>query len=194
MRSHLASIVLTDQLSQCLNRRGFQQQYRRELARAARTQTDVALVALDLDHFKNVNDTYGHLVGDQVITETGELLRANARAGDIVARTGGEEFVILAPGTGIAGAQHLALRVLEAFRRKTFGAPNHKFVVTVSIGVVSDAVPDENIAEDLIARSDEALYAAKRTGRNRMVMWTRGLEALRLGQSRQTDPEASAAD
>ncbi|MEP6780416.1 MAG: GGDEF domain-containing protein, partial [Gemmatimonadaceae bacterium] len=181
----------TDQLSQCLNRRGFQQQYRRELARAARTQTDVAMIALDLDHFKVVNDTYGHLVGDQVITETGELLRANARAGDIVARTGGEEFVILAPGTGIAGAQHLALRVLEAFRRKSFGAPNHKFVVTVSIGVVADAVPDENIAEDLIARSDEALYAAKRTGRNRMVMWSHGLEALRLGQTHSNSDEPS---
>ena len=183
MRSHLASIVLTDPLSQCLNRRGFQQQYRRELARAARTQTDVALVAVDLDHFKMVNDTYGHLVGDQVIVETGELLRANARAGDIVARTGGEEFVILAPGTGIAGAQQLGLRVLEAFRRKTFGGPREKIIVTVSIGVVADAIPDEHIAEDLIARSDEALYAAKRTGRNRMVLWTHGLETLRLGKS-----------
>ncbi|MEP6763437.1 MAG: GGDEF domain-containing protein [Gemmatimonadaceae bacterium] len=190
MRSHLASIVLTDQLSQCLNRRGFQQQYRRELARAARTQTDVALVAIDLDHFKNVNDTYGHLTGDQVITETGELLRANARAGDIVARTGGEEFVILAPGTDVAGAQHLALRVLEAFRRRTFGGPNQKIAVTVSIGVVADTVPDENIAEDLVARSDEALYAAKRTGRNRVVLWTRGLEALRLGQTQSDSNES----
>jgi diguanylate cyclase (GGDEF)-like protein len=194
MRSHLASIVLTDPLSQCLNRRGFQQQYRRELTRAARTQTDVALVAVDLDHFKMVNDTYGHLVGDQVITETGELLRANARAGDIVARTGGEEFVILAPGTGIAGAQHLALRVLEAFRRKSFGGPKEKIIVTVSIGVVADAVPDESIAEDLIARSDEALYAAKRTGRNRMVLWTHGLESLRLGKAEaESIPPVTAA-
>ena len=180
MRTQLASIVLTDPLSQCLNRRGFQQQFRRELARAARTQTDVSIVALDLDHFKQVNDTYGHLVGDQVITETGELLRANARSGDVVARTGGEEFVILAPGTGSAGAQHLAVRVLEAFRRTSFGGPNERIVVTASIGVVSDAVPDENIAEDLQARADEALYAAKRTGRNRVVLWSHGLETLRL--------------
>lgn len=183
MRTQLASIVLTDPLSQCLNRRGFQQQFRRELARAARTQTDVSIVALDLDHFKQVNDNYGHLVGDQVITETGELLRANARSGDVVARTGGEEFVILAPGTGIAGAQHLALRVLEAFRRASFGGPKERIVVTVSIGVVSDSVPDENIAEDLQARADEALYAAKRTGRNRVVLWSHGLESLRLGDA-----------
>lgn len=181
MRTQLASIVLTDPLSQCLNRRGFHQQYIRELARAARTQTEMAIVALDLDHFKQVNDTYGHLMGDQIITETGELLRANARSGDVVARTGGEEFVILAPGTGTAGAQHLALRVLEAFRRRSFGGPNERIVVTVSIGVVSDNVPDESIAEDLQARADEALYAAKRTGRNRVVLWSHGLESLRLG-------------
>ena len=183
MRTQLASIVLTDPLSQCLNRRGFHQQYIRELARAARTQTEMAIVALDLDHFKQVNDTYGHLMGDQIITETGELLRANARSGDVVARTGGEEFVILAPGTGTAGAQHLALRVLEAFRRRSFGGPNERIVVTVSIGVVSDSVPDESIAEDLQARADEALYAAKRTGRNRVVLWSHGLESLRLGSA-----------
>lgn len=193
MRTQLASIVLTDPLSQCLNRRGFQQQLRRELARAARTQTDVAIVALDLDHFKLVNDTYGHLVGDQVIMETGELLRANARTGDVVARTGGEEFVILAPGTGTAGAQHLALRVLESFRRKSFGGPALRFEVTVSIGVVSDAVPDEGIAEDLQARADEALYAAKRTGRNRVVLWSHGLESLRLANNEQRDEAANDA-
>lgn len=181
MRTQLASIVLTDPLSQCLNRRGFHQQFLRELARASRTQTEIAIVALDLDHFKQVNDTYGHLMGDQIITETGELLRANARSGDVVARTGGEEFVILAPGTGTAGAQHLALRVLEAFRRRSFGGPDKRITMTVSIGVVSDSVPDESIAEDLQARADEALYAAKRTGRNRVVLWSHGLESLRLG-------------
>ena len=181
MRTQLATIVVTDPLSGCFNRRGFEQQYRRELARAARAQTDVALVAIDLDHFKQVNDTYGHLVGDQVIAETGELLRASARTGDVVARTGGEEFMILAPATSVAGAQHLALRIVEAFRRKTFGEPHVR--VTVSVGVVADAVPDESIAEDLRARADEALYAAKRSGRNRVVLWSHGLDALKLGQT-----------
>ncbi len=183
MRTQLASIVQTDPLSGCFNRRGFEQQYRRELARAARSQTDVALIAIDLDFFKQVNDTYGHLVGDQVIAEAGELLRANARTDDVVARTGGEEFMILAPNSSAAGAQHLALRVLESFRRRTFGEPKAKVSITVSVGVVSDSVPDESIAEALRARADEALYAAKRSGRNRAVLWSHGLDALRLGQT-----------
>ena len=182
MRTQLASIVQSDPLSGCYNRRGFELQFRRELARAARAKTDLAFIALDLDHFKLVNDTYGHLVGDQVISETGELLRASARTEDIVARTGGEEFVILAPNTSQAGAQHLALRIVEAFRRRTFGEPTAKVTVTVSVGVVSDTIPNEGMAEDLRARADEALYAAKRSGRNRLVLWTHRLESLRLGR------------
>jgi diguanylate cyclase (GGDEF)-like protein len=178
MRAHLADIVETDPLSGCLNRRGFEQQFRRELARAARTQTELALVVLDLDHFKQINDTYGHLTGDQVITESGELLRANARAGDIVARTGGEEFAILAPGSGMAGAQHLALRIVEAFRRREFGG-SRRIPVTASVGLVAETITDEAVLSDLLARADEALYAAKRSGRNRVVVWSPGLAALR---------------
>ena len=180
MRAQLATIVLTDPLSGCLNRRGFEQQYRRELARAARTRTEVSLIALDLDFFKQVNDTHGHLTGDRVIAETGELLRATARSGDVVARTGGEEFMVLAPETGLHGAQHLAQRIVEAFRRRIFVESSSRIRLTVSIGVVSDLVPDVAIAEDLRARADEALYAAKRAGRDRVVVWTHGLDVLRL--------------
>ena len=183
MRTQLASIVLTDPLSGCYNRRGFEQQFRRELARAVRAHTDIALLAIDLDHFKVVNDTHGHLVGDRVIAEAGELLRASARTDDVVARTGGEEFMILAPGTSLDGAQHLALRIVEAFRRRAFVEPTPRVMLTVSIGVVADAVPNDDIAEDLRARADEALYAAKRSGRNRVVLWSRGLDALKLGHT-----------
>jgi diguanylate cyclase (GGDEF)-like protein len=172
MRSQLAGIVLTDPLSGCYNRRGFELQYRRELARAARSHTDLALIALDLDHFKQVNDTFGHLVGDQVIAEAGELLRANARADDVVARTGGEEFIVLAPNTNAEGAQQLAARITEAFRRRTFAEPRARVHVTVSAGIVADQVRDDGVAEALRARADEALYAAKRSGRNRVVLWT----------------------
>ncbi len=193
MRAHLADIVETDPLSGCLNRRGFEQQYRRELARAARTQTELAIIDIDLDHFKNINDTYGHLAGDRVITEAGEVLRANARVGDIVARTGGEEFSILAPGSNMAGAQHLALRIVEAFRRREFGG-SLRIAVTASVGVVADTVTDEAIAEDLLARADEALYAAKRSGRNRVVVWSEGLAAIRAGQLRKESAASVASN
>ena len=183
MRTQLASIVSTDPLSGCFNRRGFEQQMRRELARAARAHTDVSLLAIDLDHFKLVNDTHGHLVGDRVITEVGELLRANARTDDVVARTGGEEFMVLAPNTSSDGAQQLAQRIVEAFRRRMFVEPSPRIALTVSIGVVADHVPNETIAEDLRARADEALYAAKRSGRNRVVLWSAGLDALKLGHT-----------
>lgn len=182
MRTQLASIVLTDPLSGCFNRRGFEQQYRRELARAARAHTDIALLAIDLDHFKLVNDTHGHLVGDGVIAEAGALLRANARTDDVVARTGGEEFMVLAPNTSYEGAQRLALRIVEAFRRRVFVEPSPRVTLTVSVGVVADHVPGETIAEDLRARADEALYAAKRSGRNRVVCWSGDLDVLKLGQ------------
>jgi len=186
LRTQLASIVQTDSLTGCFNRRGFEQQFRRELARAVRTQTDVALLAIDLDFFKQVNDAHGHLVGDRVLAEMGELLRANARTDDVVARVGGEEFMVLAPNTPVAGAQLLAERILDACRRRTFGAPTARVSMTLSIGVVSDSIPDDNVAEAMRARADEALYAAKRTGRNRQVLWSHDQTATRLGRIGET--------
>ena len=171
MRAQLATIVLTDPLSGCLNRRGFEQQIARDVRRAARSNGELALIAVDLDHFKQVNDTFGHLAGDSVIEEAGALLRQTARGGDVVGRIGGEEFVILAPETGLDGATHVAERVVEAFRTHRFRGVDGKRPVTVSVGVVADRVRDEHSASDLRARADEALYVAKRAGRDRMVVW-----------------------
>jgi diguanylate cyclase (GGDEF)-like protein len=92
VRAQLSSLVLTDQLSGCLNRRGLEQQLSREISRAVRSGKELSLVALDIDYFKRINDTFGHLAGDAVIQEVGELLREVARAGDLVARTRGDEF------------------------------------------------------------------------------------------------------
>jgi diguanylate cyclase (GGDEF)-like protein len=174
MREQLATIVLTDPLSGTLNRRGFAQEYRRVLARAARARGPVALLAIDLDHFKEVNDTHGHLEGDQVIAQVGALLAQTARAGDVVARTGGEEFVLLLPETPLEGALHLGERLVEAFRARAFGRGG-QVVLTTSVGVAADVVHDESVAEDLRSRADEALYAAKRGGRDRVVPWSRAL-------------------
>ena len=178
MRTQLYTIVLTDPLSGCLNRRGFDQQLVREAARGARSGSDIALLAIDIDHFKAINDTFGHLAGDSAIRECGALLRATARLNDIVARTGGEEFMLLAPDTDLEGATQLAERIVQAFRNADFKCVGSKHRITVSVGVVADNAMDADIAEGLRARADEALYAAKRGGRDRVCVWTQGLRAV----------------
>ena len=178
MRSQLSTIVLTDPLSGCLNRRGFEQQLVREAARGARSGSDIALLAMDIDHFKAINDTFGHLAGDAAIRECGALLRSTARLNDIVARTGGEEFMLLAPDTDLEGARQLAERIAAAFRHADFRCVGGKLRITVSVGVVADNAMDADIAEGLKARADEALYAAKRGGRDRVCVWTQGLRAV----------------
>ena len=184
VRAQLANLVLTDPLSGCLNRRGLEQQLKRELARAARTGKDVALLALDVDYFKDINDSWGHQTGDTVIQEVGELLRSIARGGDCVARTGGDEFTLLLPETSAAGAFRLATRIREAVSLHHFQGVS-KLAVSVSIGLVADRVHDENILHDLHSRADEALYAAKDGGRDRVSIWTPNLRALAVTRASQ---------
>jgi diguanylate cyclase (GGDEF)-like protein len=175
VRTQLASMVLTDPLTGCLNRRGFDQALAREIARSERAGSDMALLALDLDHFKDVNDTFGHPVGDEMLRAMGALLVHTARAGDVVARIGGEEFAIILPDTSNAGAFQVATRLCELVELHPFppAKPDGKPLrITTSIGVVSGA-PD--LADDYVAlfmaRADAALYAAKRSGRNRVRTW-----------------------
>ncbi|MBK5187565.1 MAG: GGDEF domain-containing protein [Gemmatimonadaceae bacterium] len=184
VRGQLANLVLTDPLSGCLNRRGLEQQLKRELARAARTGKDVALLALDVDYFKDINDSWGHQAGDTVIQEVGALLRSLARGGDCVARTGGDEFTILLPETSAAGGFRLATRVRDAVSLHHFQGAS-KLAVSVSIGLVADRVHDENILHDLHSRADEALYAAKDAGRDRVSIWTPNLRALAVTRASQ---------
>ena len=172
-RSQLASLVLTDPLTGCLNRRGFDQALAREVARADRAGSEVTLLALDLDHFKQVNDTYGHLAGDAVLFESGALLLHSARAGDVVARTGGEEFSILLPDTSAGGAYQLASRICDTFRAHDFVVGDQTVRLTVSIGIVTAiGTAGEADPATLKRRADEALYAAKRGGRDRVRVWT----------------------
>lgn len=179
MRGHLETIVLTDPLSGCYNRRGFDQLVQREVARAVRGANPMAVLAIDVDHFKSVNDEYGHLTGDEVIREIGVLLRATARLGDVVARTGGEEFEILAPDTSAEGASILADRVRTAFATRPFASLQSGRKITVSIGVASEKeARNDSVASTLIARADEALYVAKRKGRDQCVMWEPGVLAV----------------
>jgi len=175
MKTQLAAIVTIDPLTGCFNRRSFEQQFQRELARAVRSRIDLALLVIDLDDFRKINEAYGHLAGDQAIGEVGAMLKAAARAEDVVSRTGGEEFTIIAPGTPPEGAQFLATRILESFRRRTFLESSARVPLRASIGFVSERVPDDHVGEALRARADEALVIAKRSGRDRAVCWTPGL-------------------
>ena len=178
VRAQLANLVLTDPLSGCLNRRGLEQNLGREIARAVRTGKELALLAVDVDHFKAVNDTLGHLAGDAVIQEIGELLREIKRGGDVLARIGGDEFALLLPETGAAGAFRVATRIREEVRARKFQAVAGRVPVTVSIGLVADRAMDENVAHDLHSRADEALYAAKESGRDRVMIWNANMRAF----------------
>jgi diguanylate cyclase (GGDEF)-like protein len=178
MRGHLETIVLTDPLSGCFNRRGFDQLAVREVSRALRGSHPLSVLALDVDHFKRINDEYGHLTGDEVLREMGLLLRETARLGDVVARYGGEEFEILAPDTNHEGAQILADRIQHAFRTRPFAAVGVERTITISIGIASDIARNDQIAAVLIARADEALYVAKRNGRDRTELWHPGMRAF----------------
>jgi diguanylate cyclase (GGDEF)-like protein len=167
----LAEMVLNDALTGCLNRRGFDQSLAREVARASRAGSDLSLIAIDLDHFKKVNDTFGHMAGDGVLREFGLLLAQAARAGDMVARTGGEEFSILLPDTGSAGAVNLANRLCDRIRRHVFLANGKPVGITASMGIISARPGRGDSDSNLKLRADEALYGAKHAGRDCVRIW-----------------------
>ena len=156
-----------DDLTQLLNRRGFEEGADRELSRAARERTWIGVVAFDLDHFKRVNDEFGHVVGDRVLARFAGCLRASARGTDVVARTGGEEFVALLPGAGLERARLFAERVHLTLRAAP--SSDHQLpAVTVSAGAAAGFAPDT--IEALLKRADAALYEAKAAGRDRTVV------------------------
>jgi diguanylate cyclase (GGDEF)-like protein len=176
-RAELASLVLRDPLTGCLNRRGFEQELDRTVARASRYGGEVSLLAIDVDHFKRVNDTYGHLAGDAVLRDLAHVIGGSARAGDLVARVGGEEFVMLLPHTDCESAGVVAERLLEKVRAHRCDVLRDDQRLTVSIGIAAEQVLDDAVASALRARADEALYVAKRLGRDRVVMWASGIRS-----------------
>jgi diguanylate cyclase (GGDEF)-like protein len=177
LRSELASMVLADPLTACLNRRGLDQVLNQAVSSASRFGGEVALLAIDIDYFKTINDTFGHLAGDAVLRELAELLAQSSRGGDVVARVGGEEFVVLLPGADIETAGVVAERVLKTVRAHSFRTVRGHQQITVSIGIACEHVRDGHVAGSLRARADEALYVAKRLGRNRVVMWAPGIRS-----------------
>jgi diguanylate cyclase (GGDEF)-like protein len=158
----MEQLAHTDHLTRLTNRRGLEPLLKRELQRAERYGPSVAVLLIDLDHFKKVNDHYGHAIGDQVLREVALRLDLYLRQADTVARWGGEEFLILAPATDLAQAEQLATRLVEAVRDKPVLGD---ISITLSIGVSCYRARDS--LESLVHRADEALYRAKALGRNR---------------------------
>ncbi|MEJ7809617.1 MAG: diguanylate cyclase [Gemmatimonadaceae bacterium] len=166
-KARLEQLASTDPLTQLLNRRALTERLAGELDRARRYNHALALLMVDLDHFKQVNDTYGHPVGDQVLREIADTLLREVRTVDIVARYGGEEFVVVLPEQGEEGALVFAERVrLRISGHEIRHNGNNVLCMTVSVGIASFPSAYVDSTDDLIARADEALYRAKASGRN----------------------------
>ncbi len=164
LADELRRLALRDGLTGCLNHRGFHERLDAEVARSVRTGTSVALLHADLDHFKRINDGFGHPTGDEVLVEVGRVLREVARRTDAVGRVGGEEFSVLLPGSDLVEAELVAERL-----RTEVGRLPLPVAVTLSVGV--SALPDPAPSQDeLVSSADRALYAAKRAGRDRVVV------------------------
>lgn len=176
-RDHLAMLCDVDEATSCLNRRGFAGVLENEAARAVREQRDLALLALDLDHFKQVNDRFGHLVGDEVLREVGRTLAEQVGTRGVVARMGGEEFAVLLPGFDAEAAGVMAERILAELRGRQFASLPAGAGLTLSAGIAAERASALTIGAALRARSDEALYAAKRSGRDRALLWAPGVHS-----------------
>ena len=161
-------MVIVDGLTEVHNKRYFLEFLERELARSARYKHSLSLVMYDLDHFKNVNDTYGHLAGDHVLREISRRLHSRIRREELLARYGGEEFVILLPETDSEGAISFAEHIRERVEAEPVNFEGEVIKVTISVGVAT--IKGETMDTDGIIRmADENLYEAKRSGRNRVV-------------------------
>ncbi len=164
-----AQAAIVDPVSTLFNRRYFEMRLDEELQRAARQGTDVALLMIDIDEFKGINDTFGHVTGDTVIKDVAQLLRGSVRVFDVCARYGGEEFSVVMPGSSAESAALIAERIRQ--RIAAYRPADHRLRdlrVTASLGVAKSWAGVT--ALDLIERADRALYAAKRAGSNRVVV------------------------
>ncbi|MDQ0840158.1 diguanylate cyclase (GGDEF)-like protein [Sphingomonas faeni] len=164
----LRVLASTDHLTGALNRRAFQLAFRSEVARCRRYGVALSLVMLDLDHFKRVNDTYGHQAGDEVLKETSSLIRSSLRESDIFGRLGGEEFALLLPHTDLDQGTVLAERLRKAIADKPVNVGSALVRITTSVGITTCRSQTDPI-DTMMRRADEALYAAKADGRDRVV-------------------------
>jgi two-component system, cell cycle response regulator len=171
-RDELTIQATHDSLTGLLNRSALFEAIEREHARAQRMGGSYSVVMVDLDHFKKINDTYGHQAGDAVIREACQRMLAQTRQYDTVGRYGGEEFLVLLPQSDLAGGIQEATRINESIRSRPFDIGTTQLPVTASLGVASSEQDGNLTVQELIHQADEALYHAKQAGRNRVCSWT----------------------
>ncbi|HQY64174.1 MAG: GGDEF domain-containing protein [Myxococcales bacterium] len=160
-------LMMSDALTQARNKRAFDEALPREISRAERYRRELSLVVFDIDHFKRINDTHGHVAGDSVLQQLGGLVRARVREHDTFARVGGEEFALLLPEVDVGGAGVVAEKLRASVASAVFSVRDLEFTITISAGCATWR-PGCSAAE-LYERADKALYAAKQGGRNRVV-------------------------
>jgi diguanylate cyclase (GGDEF)-like protein len=169
MNGQLLHISMTDGLTGVDNRRALEQRLHEMFEHSLRLHEPIACVMCDIDHFKKVNDTYGHAAGDETLKQFAEILRDEAREIDRVGRYGGEEFLLLLPGTVLDSAVTFAERVRQRVEEHTFSFEGGTLKRTVSLGVASWPHPRIKGREEMLKAADDALYVAKEMGRNRVV-------------------------
>ena len=169
--AELQRLAITDPLTEAYNRRYFFEVTDQELERAQRHNLNLSIAMMDLDHFKDINDNYGHVVGDQALRTMADCFRENLRKTDVLGRYGGDEFAVLMPETN----QKMARKTADRLRKKLVtalkktGLFTHK--LTVSVGVYAYAADGNIEVEDFVDRADQALYKAKEGGRNQVIIW-----------------------
>jgi len=176
LNNQLERLAMSDELTGLANRRAFLSRGEEEIKMARRYPAPLSLLMLDIDRFKNINDTYGHHIGDRVLQLVARTMQSLIREVDKLGRLGGEEFAILLPNTSVEEAGTLAERLRLAIEQQTLNSEGHSIGVTISIGVAALAPPLTDL-DDLLRAADSALYLAKAEGRNRVVRFTPELVA-----------------
>ena len=167
LREEVHALAMTDELTRVFNRRHFMKVIDQELGRAKRYQHALSLIIFDIDNFKKVNDTYGHLCGDAVLRELPQACHTILRRCDVLARFGGEEFILLLPETEQVNALQVANKLCQLIAGQVIEYKDRQIQVTISAGVAT-CDPTTDTLDELLSRADQALYQAKRRGKNRL--------------------------
>jgi len=166
-KKHAEVLANKDELTSLKNRRAFFEQGNQLFKQATRFQHPVSVIMIDIDHFKNINDNYGHSIGDTVLKVIANVLQSSIREVDILARIGGEEFALVLPETGIDKAYKLAERIRQKIADEKITHEGKTFHVTASLGIASCTVTSQSL-ENMLTKADDALYIAKKKGRNQV--------------------------